>query len=541
VATVSATHRSFRRKRNVLWVGLYLACLGLALLIGLGIFLKRRERSVLDRWMTASLPLFGVIVAASIVKVFLDAPNRKWNPIRLAPPIGLVHGYTLYYPPETGPVTGNIYAPFSSIAYLPAALASSPTGMVAIGTMLSLFFYSAPVLCLCIRRENIPRDPSTALARGYSLLLLPLITFSQMKSLGYSAGFIHADAPALGLAGAACAVVYTDMSHRWNTLLFSALLAMLSVWSKQVMAPLLVAIPLWLLLADGAKVCLRYGVALLLAGGLTVVIFLTLFDARALWFNVVTIPSHHPRRSDFSLLSAAFEFQELSFQIALLIAFGALFPLALRTTRVPGISSWFAQNRWSLFVVAGLLVLPTSLIGRVKVGGDANALSFALYLLLLAACLMLREGVAAPAVEALKTGMRVLAVVSIAGTGLLLVQEQCERYLNLARRQPNDLEVVHIYLQNHPGEAYFPWNPLGHLLVDGQYYHFDYGLYDRELAGFPLSEEHVRQHVPPGARRVCFPPDRNFEYVMKYLKEYSRRVEIDQLPGFICYERESQP
>jgi hypothetical protein len=541
VATVAVPNPGFRRKLTVLWVEIYLACLGLAFLVGLWIFLMRSERSVLDRWMAASFPFLVLIVASSIVKVFLEAPNRKWNPIRIAPPISLWHGYTLYYPPDSGPVTGNIYAPFSSIAYLPAALAPTPTGVVALGTLFSLLYYFAPALWLYLRGKNIPDDRSTVLAQWYTFILFPLVTFNRMKSLGYSAGFIHADAPALGLAGAACAVLYAAPPYRWNTLFLSALLAVLSVWSKQVMAPLLVAIPLWLLLTDGFKACFRYGLALLLAGGLAAAVFLTLFDARALWFNVVTIPGHHPWRSDFNLMTAALEFQELSFLMMLLLAFGALFSLALRSAPVVGLSHWLARNRWSLFAVASLLVLPTSLIGRVKIGGDPNALSFALYLLLLSVCLMLREGVAAPGVEALKTGMRVLAVVSIAGTGILLIQEQCERYLNLAQPQPNDLEVVHRYLQNHPGEAYFPWNPLGHLLVDGRYYHFDYGLYDRELAGFPLSEEHVRQHVPPGMRRVCFPPDRNFEHVLKYLKEYSRRVEIEELPGFICYERESQP
>jgi hypothetical protein len=79
------------------------------------------------------------------------------------------------------------------------------------------------------------------------------------------------------------------------------------------------------------------------------------------------------------------------------------------------------------------------------------------------------------------------------------------------------------------------------VLVESRYYHFDYGLYDRELAGFPLSEEHVRHHIPPTARLLCFPPDPNFEYVRKYLPEFAHRVEVEELPGFICYERESKP
>ena len=76
-------------------------------------------------------------------------------------------------------------------------------------------------------------------------------------------------------------------------------------------------------------------------------------------------------------------------------------------------------------------------------------------------------------------------------------------------------------------------------MAEGQLYHFDYGLYDREIAGFPVSAEHFRANIPPSFRLLCFPNTRNFEYTLKYLPEFNRRVDVPELPGYICYERNS--
>src|SRR5438477_1335910 len=34
--------------------------------------------------------------------------------------------------------------------------------------------------------------------------------------------------------------------------------------------------------------------------------------------------------------------------------------------------------------------------------------------------------------------------------------------------------------------------------------HFDYGILDRELAGFAVSEEHFRRHIPERLKVICF-------------------------------------
>ena len=102
-------------------------------------------------------------------------------------------------------------------------------------------------------------------------------------------------------------------------------------------------------------------------------------------------------------------------------------------------------------------------------------------------------------------------------------------------------EVAYRYSLRHPWTAYFPWQPLSTLLGEGKVYHFEYGMFDRELANFPVSQRHVRQNIPANLRYVCFPPYYKgfqfFQKSMKYLPEYGRRVEVPELPGWICYER----
>jgi hypothetical protein len=101
--------------------------------------------------------------------------------------------------------------------------------------------------------------------------------------------------------------------------------------------------------------------------------------------------------------------------------------------------------------------------------------------------------------------------------------------------------MVMSFIREHRGEVYFPWNPLEHLLVEGKYYHFDYGLYDRELAGFAVSPEHFRSCTPQTPRLVCFPENANFQYALKYLTGYSQASDVKELPGFFCYRREEVP
>lgn len=56
--------------------------------------------------------------------------------------------------------------------------------------------------------------------------------------------------------------------------------------------------------------------------------------------------------------------------------------------------------------------------------------------------------------------------------------------------------------RTNPGRVYFASNPLSVLLAEGKLYHFDYGLFDRDLAGRMPTRAEFLAHVPPGARAL---------------------------------------
>jgi hypothetical protein len=526
---------------------LYVACLSLALVTGVWIFVRWRQRPSLERWIAASWPFLGVIFTWIVVQAILESPYRHWNANRVSPTVSVLAGYSLYYGETSGPVTGNVYTPLGTLAYLPAALASTPRAIMAIGTMLSLVFYFGPVVWLYLRLRSPEQARLKTMAQFYTLALCPLVTFNLIDSLGYSATFIHSDAPALGLAGAACVILYAYPEYRWKSLAVSAFCAVLSVWSKQITVPILAALPLWLLLTAGWKVAGRYLAWLVGAGLAAAGLFLTIFDPANFFFNAVVIPGNCPWTGDSPykiarLARAALELENQGFVLAILLAFGGLLLWIDRSMRTGSLRAWLADNRWTLFVTAGLTVIPTVLLGRLKVGGDLNAMSFVLYFLLIGLCVMLHEGEIAPKAEWVQLGFRLLTVVVITASAIVLVQSQCQRMVNRDFSRPIETDVVCAFLRQHPGEVYFPWNPLAHVLVEGRFYHFEYGMYDRGLARHPISDEHFRRHLPPRLSLVCIPKEfvDQCKYAMGHLKEFTRRVDIPELPGFLCLEREEQ-
>jgi hypothetical protein len=91
--------------------------------------------------------------------------------------------------------------------------------------------------------------------------------------------------------------------------------------------------------------------------------------------------------------------------------------------------------------------------------------------------------------------------------------------------------------------VYFPWNPLEHLVVEGRLYHFEYGVYDRILAGYSPSFDHFVHDIPPHSQLICYPPETSVgaRVTLKYLKEFRERVYLQELPNWECYRRSEEP
>jgi hypothetical protein len=519
-----------------------------ALLAGLALAAVARNRPFGTRLARGAVPVLVVLVGWGWwVGVYARSVVTLWGGVRLAPALSLWRGYALYYPEGQGPVSGWIYPPVSCLAYLPATLLGDSVGMILAGKVLSLLFYFGPVALVLAREWRRGRvSPEVALLLFAAFALLT----QGLRPLRYVATEVIADAPALGLAALALAALGSLRgAGPTRVLVLAAAAATLAVWSKQLALPLLLLVPLWCGMTGGLA-GLGRGLAVTAAVATAISLPLGLaFGPRELFFNTVVLPGRHPWKvfkapGGFETVLARLVAQGWTVLLPLVLLLAAWAIVARRRPRQPGGIS-FASS-WLPFLVAGVLEIPLGLLGYVKLGGDDNSLAHVLYPLAVAVILL------AVQLVALAPRLR-WPVVVVAAVAALPGALQTTLFL-ATRPGPRDGQTapgpdwaethraVSRYLRAHPGEAYFPWFPLEHLVAEGRLYHFEYGVYDRFLAGFPVPPSQLHAHVPPRARLVCYPGGSYAGYLMlRLLPEFNRRVELPELPGCLCFERSLPP
>jgi hypothetical protein len=136
-----------------------------------------------------------------------------------------------------------------------------------------------------------------------------------------------------------------------------------------------------------------------------------------------------------------------------------------------------------------------------------------------------------------------LALVGILGVELLRGARGAEKL----RADPsrNLSQAAYEYLRRHPGAAYFPNQPLAHVLAEGRLYHFLGSVYERRVAGYPLTPEHLRRHIPPSIHAICYnPPDQgtyHYGMVAHFFPDFCRPAALPALPQFVCVAQAEEP
>jgi hypothetical protein len=529
---------------------------GLAASLGGGAALYRRskgKRPAAERLALLVCP--AAVYVAAVLTVFRIArtPEQDWNSARLAPTVAMLHGAKLYVSPRgNGAVMNTIYPPMSYVAYLPTAIFSRPTSAILAGSSLSWLMVALPAFWLCAAkgRARDARWPSLCAVGVMLVFAQAMLTSVPMLMPAFH---VHADAPMHGFMAASCLALYLGREGGQTSAraaAASALFASLAVWSKQTAAPMVALLPVWVAAADGTKAGRRY--LAWLSGFLLgcAVVFRAFFGTSSFFFNVFRIPSRHPwyyQGPDFVrgvvLLSA--EYLSCCLLPAGLLATAVVARKLLAPEpseeRTPGgLRAVLRQNPWLLFALTAAASVPTSFLSRIKVGGTWNNYGPTVYFLTLALCALLLEWHASNrrlGRVRLDAALTLALFVSYASPLASLGERNFDDFNYAHRPSRNPQEEAYRFAKRHPSTAYFPWNPLSTLLAEGRLDHFEYGLADRELAGFRVPDAQFWKHVPPGMRYVCFPPLRQDEYTMKYLPEFTRRVEVPGLPGWICYER----
>lgn len=434
----------------------------------------------------------ALLMAALLVTCEVAAGMfRSWNDARLAPSAALLQGFSLYSgPADSGPIWSWIYGPVAPLVYLPAALLPTPASAVAMGLAMTAAMFVGSARWL-LRRSS----PARGLAGEATFAALILYTLAEpaLRGAGYG---IHADAPAIALAAVACAAI-SDPSRRTRSaaLSFSALACVLAVATKQVLLPLPFAIAAFLAWA-GRRPQLRIWLLWLTVWAAAATLGFGLwFGLDPLFFNLVTLPAAHPWQwggGGGALARAAAELGLRAWPLLFLL----LFELpAMRT-----VAHWRDQPR-TLLIVVGLALSAGGVLTRVKVGADVNAHAFGLFFLAIAAAGALADACGA-APHFRRTAARATLALGL-GVACILAAPRAARLPELLRALPHNPETTGLALARQaPDALYLPAHPLVTLYADQRASHVSYGIFDRALAGRPVSAEHFSAFTAPNLAAV---------------------------------------
>lgn len=515
------------------------AALLLLALVGLGLRLRLSDRPAVARAIGWLLPLAGLMAAALTFSAILNAPYRPWNDPRLAPSMLLFAG-DLYAPLDRGPLVGHIYGPVSPLVFAPALLLPTPGLAVAAGVLLAFLVVSAPAAFVFALEGR-------GQARLAALACLAFWLYAHVSWILGITFVIHADAPAMGCGALACALVYTsDQRRRPLMLALSALAVAASVGSKQVMIPLAVVLPLWILTVEGWPAARRYVLVSAGVAAATLTALFVVIDLETMILNTIVVPGAHPLKPDGWMVLATGVTRDLApraFPFVLVLALVVWFEWRA-DGRPASWREWCRSHPWVLFLGLAVACVPFALLGRAVTGASINPLAFPLYFVEIAALLALlrlarRRGTIAGVVPR----PAVAFALAIAVTWLAVLQVPAlARLPDVARAfRDNPEDQAFALVRDRPGQVYLPFKPLVSLMAEGAAYHFSVGVSDRNLAGLPVSESHFRAHMPPRLTYVAaWDVDIHTYFSMWYLPEFGRQVPIDGLDRWTVLTRDDQ-
>ncbi len=492
---------------------------------------RRTSRLVLAVALAAGCAAVALALAYHIL---LDYTlSWDYNLVRLQRTFALAAGEPIFPPRDSGVVLNTIYGPVGALAYLPATAIASPVRAVLAGQVLSVLFFFLPLAWLHFRGAIGDR-------RRTWLAFWALLAFAALamdfKPLEYVAFSVHVDAPALALAMLACGVLMRgptspDPPKGTHRFALAAVYAALAVWTKLTILPLLAALPLWVLATGGYRQARRFlGILVIALTGVSTVMAVLFGPIQNVIFNMWTVPAHQAlgRAEDPHLWSRVLSRLAMETWGIWLLAAGAAV-LVVRHRR----AGWIRDPGWGYGLV-GLALVPMMIFATVKEGGDINNMAYPAYFLLAGVSLSL----AALARETV-TARRILVAIPALILPAVLIFQEPGTLRTLTRPLPaGELphQIAYDYARAHPGEIYFPRMTLVHLLAEGEVYHQVIGILDRAYAEFPLKEDHLRAHLPPGMRGIAF-YENVFMTEIEYYESlgFSRQIRDPELPGFVIW------
>jgi hypothetical protein len=497
------------------------------------------------------IPVLAVLVGSGWYRSLVTAPvvAIPFSACRLTPSLALSRGYPPYQPFDRGAIIGCFYPPISVLARLPVIVFADPTMAVLAGRLQSLLYCFLPLLWLLVMEV---RHGMLKTVNALLLFLIFALLVDRVVCLRCATTEIHADAPAIALGCIALGLVGQIRSAEMSWTWYGAILAsILAAWTKQVQLPLLL-VPIVRAFTSfgvrtGFKVLALTCVLALVVSGLLLLAF-DFQSCKLYTFDVM-------RRQAMKGATIGENLRLLSFALGVqmqrpFIIFNVFLLVLLvigRIQRSEPAGTSHDYPTWLPFLIGGILEIPLSLMGYVKVGGDFNQLSFCFFPILVAQVLILGRLVASrPARECVLVALGLYLGVSEYRVFAREIQQSNHDQSGPALTWIDEQRLITRYLQSHPDQAYFPFNTFEHLAIDRRLYHFPEAVLVLESVGFKTPERNIKDYAPQRMELVCYPPsireDAQFlrlleHYRKTFFPEFQTRVTIAELPGFLCFAR----
>jgi hypothetical protein len=515
---------------------LFGALLLLAVLAGLLLVIRYRNFDPIDRLIIAALPALGTLSCIALFVMVKAQPLDLWSDVRLARTFAIFYGFKLYPSADTtGPILGTLHLPVSHLLFGPAILAPSATSAIYVACVIAVALVLVPLFWLfCFPGFVRSRSLHTA------LFALTASGFLILTGGGSPTKFmiVHTDAAAVGLATLAAGLLCSTRSPiGWRRLLLSALCATLSVGAKQTMVSLVVALCLFVLVADGLRTTLRYVLYLIGSGIAFAVLCSVLFrPARDFLFNTVTLATHRPGRgAGFSVFESVIKD---SLYAVLPCALGMItfaFLWLCRKGSARGVRALLSEHRWLVFPLVGLLLAPLTIKARMTIGGAENHAAIFSFFFFVGTGLALLQFMSNDAVPSHRLAAKLIAGLMIAYS-IPGVFERVHSTMFMLRQSPNYEAVVEQYERQPHETTYFADAPLAIFYSEKRFYHADTMLVDREDGGRPISAAQFVSAIPANPQRVVVPEGlRQSRVLQDYLTGWTAGADA-ALPGMTVYE-----
>jgi hypothetical protein len=476
--------------------------------------------------------LAAAVAVAAILHEVAAVPDADMSASRLVPAVALARGLPVYAGPDSGPIIDFMYGPVAAIAFLPAALAGTPSGALAIAVLVNAVAFFLPIGWLHRR---------VAGGWGWAGFVLFVLAVVRDPGLVFSALTIHADAPALGLGALACGLLATAPPPLTRPRLAAvALAAVLAAWTKQTTAPLVVALLAFAWLRDGRRAAVALGAWIAAVGLVVSAVCLVAFGPAELLFNMATLPARMPWYDEATRgrLGTALAVGGLLGRLAWL-------PAVVTAALLVALRRELRSAPTTLFAAVAVVLVPVAIVSAAKVGGYLNTFSVCTYFLTAAATL----GLASVARAGARGGglPRMALVIGVAGLGLAVARGPGGPWTaptTLARLRAwadNPQEHAYAAARAHPGEIYFPWNPLATLLAENRLDNNEIGAWNRDLARSPIDDALWRSRLPPRLRLLASRPPRDaFTWLpppTRRLPEFTEPATVAGLEGWTVLAR----